>query len=79
MRKKKLLTLATLFILLGGSAMAKNYTVTSPNGKNAATVDDSLSIIVSHSGKTVVTIKARQTYQLFPRWEQIIPMLGIKS
>ena len=76
MRKKKLLTLATLFILLGGSAMAKNYTVTSPNGKNAATVDDSLSIIVSHSGKTVVTIKARQTYQLFPRWEQNIPTLG---
>ena len=62
MRKKKLLTLATLFIILGGSAMAKDYTVTSPNGKNVATVNDSLSITVSHSGKTVVTIKARQAH-----------------
>ena len=62
MRKKKLLTLATLFIRLGGSAMAKDYTVTSPNGKNVATVNDSLSITVSHSGKTVVTIKARQAH-----------------
>jgi alpha-glucosidase len=62
MRKKKLLTLTTLFIILGGSAMAKDYTVTSPNGKNVATVNDSLSITVSHSGKTVVTIKARQAH-----------------
>ena len=62
MRKKKLLTLATLFIILGGSAMAKDYTVTSPNGKNVATVNDSLSITISHSGKTVVTIKARQAH-----------------
>ena len=42
--------------------MAKDYTVTSPNGKNVATVNDSLSITVSHSGKTVVTIKARQAH-----------------
>ena len=42
--------------------MAKDYTVTSPNGKNVATVDDSLSITVSHSGKTVVTVKARQNF-----------------
>ena len=42
--------------------MAKDYTVTSPNGKNVATVDDSLSITVSHSGKTVVTVKARQDF-----------------
>ena len=32
------------------------------NGKNVATVNDSLSITVSHSGKTVVTIKARQAH-----------------
>ena len=62
MRQKKLLTFATLFFMMGGSAMAKDYTVTSPNGKNVATVDDSLSITVSHSGKTVVTVKARQNY-----------------
>jgi alpha-glucosidase len=48
--------------MMGGSAMAKDYTVTSPNGKNVATVDDSLSITVSHSGKTVVTVKARQNF-----------------
>jgi alpha-glucosidase len=42
--------------------MAKDYTVTSPNGKNVATVNDSLSITVSHSGKTVVTIKVRQAH-----------------
>ena len=62
MRQKKLLTFATLFFMMGGSAMAKDYTVTSPNGKNVATVDDSLSITVSHSGKTVVTVKARQNF-----------------
>ena len=62
MRQKKLLTFATLFFMMGGSAMAKDYTVTSPNGKNVATVDDSLSITVSHSGKTVVTVKARQDF-----------------
>ena len=62
MRQKKLLTFATLFFMMGGSAMAKDYTVTSPNGKNVATVDDSLSITVFHSGKTVVTVKARQDF-----------------
>lgn len=62
MRQKKLLTFATLFFMMGGSAMAKDYTVTSPNGKNVAIVDDSLSITVSHSGKTVVTVKARQDF-----------------
>ena len=62
MRQKKLLTFATLFFMMGGSAMAKDYTVTSPNGKNVATVDDSLSITVSHSGKMVVTVKARQDF-----------------
>ena len=58
MRKKKLLTLATLFIIMGGSATAKDYTVTSPNGKNVVTVSDDLTICVSHASKDVVSVKA---------------------
>ena len=58
MRKKKLLTLATLFIIIGGSATAKDYKVTSPNGKNVVTVSDDLTICVSHAGKDVVSVKA---------------------
>ena len=76
MNLKKLLALATLFIIYGSNLSAKDYTVSSPNGKNVATVDDSLNITVSHSGKQVVTIKADQTYCLFPHWEQNIPTLG---
>ena len=75
---KKLLALATLFILYGSNLSAKDYTVSSPNGKNVATVDDSLNITVSHSGKQVMAIKADQTYCLFPHWEQNVPTLGLK-
>ena len=55
---KKLLTLATLFIIIGGSATAKDYKVTSPNGKNVVTVSQALTINVSHAGKDVVSVKA---------------------
>ena len=78
MNLKKLLALATLFIIYGSNLSAKNYTVSSPNGKNVATVDKSLNITVSHSGKQVMTIKADQTYCLFPRCEQSVPTLGTK-
>ena len=78
MNLKKLLALATLFIIYGSNLSAKDYTVSSPNGKNVATVDDSLNITVSHSGKQVMAIKADQTYCLFPHWEQNVPTLGIK-
>ena len=78
MNLKKLLALATLFIIYGSNLSAKDYTVSSPNGKNVATVDDSLNITVSHSGKQVMTIKADQTYCLFPHWEQNVPTLGTK-
>ena len=78
MNLKKLLALATLFIIYGSNLSAKDYTVSSPNGKNVATVDDSLNITVSHSGKQVMTIKADQTYCLFPHWEQSVPTLGTK-
>ena len=78
MNLKKLLALATLFIIYGSNLSAKDYTVSSPNGKNVATVDDSLNITVSHSGKQVMAIKADQTYCLFPHWEQNVPTLGLK-
>ena len=78
MNLKKLLALATLFIIYGSNLSAKDYTVSSPNGKNVATVDKSLNITVSHSGKQVMTIKADQTYCLFPHWEQSVPTLGTK-
>lgn len=78
MNLKKLLALATLFIIYGSNLSAKDYTVSSPNGKNVATVDKSLNITVSHSGKQVMTIKADQTYCLFPHWEQNVPTLGTK-
>jgi alpha-glucosidase len=41
-----------------GSLQAKDHIVTSPNGKNVATVDDALNIRVAHNGKQVVTVKA---------------------
>ena len=78
MNLKKLLALATLFIIYGSNLSAKDYTVSSPDGKNVATVDDSLNITVSHSGKQVMAIKADQTYCLFPHWEQNVPTLGTK-
>ena len=58
MNLKKLLALATLFIIYGSNLSAKDYTVSSPNGKNTATVDERLNITVSHTGKQVVTVKA---------------------
>ena len=53
----RILSFATLLIICG-SLQAKNHIVTSPNGKNVATVDDGLNITVSHDGKQVVTVKA---------------------
>ena len=48
----RILSFATLLIICG-SLQAKNHIVTSPNGKNVATVDDGLNITVSHDGKQV--------------------------
>ena len=53
----RILSFATLLIMCG-SLQAKNHIVTSPNGKNVATVDDTLNIRVAHNGKQVVTVKA---------------------
>ena len=78
MNLKKLLAVATLFIIYGSHLSAKVYTVSSPDGRNVVTVDDGLNITISHSGKQVMTIKADQTYCLFPHWEQNVPTLGLK-
>ena len=53
----RILSFATLFIMCA-SLHAKNHVVTSPNGKNVATVNDSLHIAVTHDGHQVVTVKA---------------------
>ena len=77
MRTKKLLTLATLFIIMGGSATAKDYTVTSPNGQNVVTVSDDLTISVSHAGKQVVNIQPDLITQESVKKGKISPTLGI--
>ena len=74
---KKLLTLATLFIIMGGSATAKDYTVTSPNGQNVVTVSDDLTMNVSHAGKQVVNIQPDLITQESAKKGKIIPTLGI--
>ena len=57
MMMNRILSFATLFIMCA-SLHAKNHVVTSPNGKNVATVNDSLHIAVTHDGHQVVTVKA---------------------
>jgi alpha-glucosidase len=59
------------------SLQAKNHIVTSPNGKNVATVDDALNITVAHDGRQVVTVKTALAYKIFPTREYFIPNEGI--
>ena len=54
----RLLTLATLLIIGGSQASARDYTITSPNGKNVVTVSDGITISVSHNGQDVVSVMA---------------------
>ena len=56
MMLKRLLTLATIFIIVG-SMQAKDYTITSPNGKLSATISDGDQIIINHQGETVLTVR----------------------
>lgn len=79
MRKKKLLTLATLYIIMGGTATAKDYQVTSPNGKNVVTVSEDLTISVNHDGKPVVSVQAALTTQELSKEGKKIPTLGMKN
>ena len=56
--KRQLISFVTLLILAGGQSSAKEYTVSSPNGKNVVTVNDELKILVSHSNKEILSVKA---------------------
>lgn len=60
---KQLLTIATLLFIGGAGAMAKDYSVCSPNGKNEVTVGNGITLCVSHNGKPVVNVKARLSVQ----------------
>ena len=56
---RKIWAFATLLILCAyGEATAKDYTVTSPDGKNIVTVSKDLKILVSHDGKEILSVKA---------------------
>ncbi len=58
MTNRQLLTLATLFILGCSQMSAKDYTISSPNGKNTVSIGKDLKISVSHNGKEIVSIQA---------------------
>ncbi len=60
---KQLLTIATLLFIGGAGAMAKDYSVCSPNGKNEVTIGNGITLCVSHNGKPVVNVKARLSVQ----------------
>ena len=55
-RRFRLLTLAALLLAGVGTMSAKDYRVSSPDGKNIVTVSDSLKLIVSHNGKEILTV-----------------------
>ena len=56
MKIRQLLTLYTLLLIYGGSALAKDYRVVSPNGKNVVTVADDMKIIVSHHEREILAV-----------------------
>ena len=58
MNLKTLITFATLFIICGNKAIAKDYIVSSPNGKLTVTVSDNGHLNVTHNGNDVVSIDA---------------------
>ena len=58
MKMKQLLALAFLLIIGGTQLCAKDYIVTSPDGKNTVRVSDDLMLQVSHNGKNAVSVKA---------------------
>lgn len=58
MKHFRQLTLASLLIISGFSASAKDYTIASPNGKNVVTIGKDLKILVKHNDKEIVSVKA---------------------
>ena len=59
MKLKRLLTLATYLIITGSTVMAKDYTVSSPNGKLSVTVGDDLQMTVYHQGMQIFTVSSQ--------------------
>ena len=56
--KRQLLALAAFMCIGGGQISAKDYTVASPNGQNVVTVNDGLTIRVSHADQKIVSVNA---------------------
>ena len=59
MKLKRLLTLATFLIIYGSTVMAKDYAVSSPNGKLSVVVHDDLRMTVCHQGKHILTVSSQ--------------------
>ncbi len=57
MKAKLLLTLPTLLFFLAHSAMAKDYSVASPNGRISVSVDENRTLTVTFDGKEVVSVE----------------------
>ena len=68
----------SIMLLVCGVTLAKDYTVSSPNGKNVVKVDDNLNLAVMHNGNAVLTVKAALDYQTFPGRERKAPTAGTK-
>ena len=66
MKHFRQLTLASLLIISGFSASAKDYTIASPNGKNVVTIGKDLKILVKHNDKEIVSVKADFRASEFP-------------
>ena len=68
----------SIMLLVCCVTLAKDYTVSSPNGKNVVKVDDKLNLAVMHNGNDVLTVKAALDYQTFPGRERKTPTTGTK-
>ena len=58
MNLKNLFLLLTLFIMGSPGASARDYTVSSPNGKNVVRLTDDLQIIVSRADREILRVQA---------------------
>ena len=63
--KRPFITLVTCLIVAASQSSAKDYTVTSPNGKLSAKVADEGEISIEHNGKNVVTVSTGIVLQQF--------------
>ena len=63
--KRPLITLVTCLLFAASQSSAKDYTVSSPNGKLTAKVVDGGNISIEHKGKNVVTVSTGIVLQQF--------------